>query len=142
MACSGHERTASAALASRSAGRSPSMTAVEWPSTSSSWNTSGAIMAQSVCPWQRSGSTCTFTFSPFTFSEKSLVPERTLPTPRPFCRPSQVEVVPLEVAAGIHAHLHAGNVAGLVGRQEQHHVADVHRLDVGDRHGLHLSLIH
>jgi hypothetical protein len=26
-------------------------TAVEWPSISSSWNTSGAIIEQSVCPW-------------------------------------------------------------------------------------------
>ena len=45
-------------------------------------------------------------------------------------------VVPLEVAAGVHAQLHAGDVAGLVGGQEQHGVADVDRLDVRDRHGL------
>src|ERR1700688_3800219 len=96
MACSGHERIASAALLSWPAGISPSM-AEEWPSTSSSWNTCGAIIAHRVCPWQRSGSTYTFTFSP------------------PRWLSSLVEVVPLEVSAGVHAHLHAGDVPGLVG---------------------------
>src|SRR6516164_4572334 len=124
MACSGHERTASATLASRSAGTSPSMMAVEWPSTSSSWKTSGAIMLQSVWPWHRSGSTCTFTSGfPSHWSERKRL---TL----------QVEVVPLQVSAGVHPQLHAGDVAGLVGGEEQHRVADVHWLDPRDRHGL------
>ena len=43
---------------------------------------------------------------------------------------SDVVVVPLEVAAGVDAQLHAGDVAGLVRRQPQHRVADVLGLDV------------
>src|SRR6266496_4588494 len=76
-------------------------------------------MAQSVWPWQRSGSTRTFMASS--------------------CRVglSAPEVVGLEVAAAIDAQLHAGDVARLVGGEEQHGVADVNRLDPGDRHGLH-----
>src|SRR5215469_17141873 len=56
IACSGQERTASATLSSWSTGTS-SLTGEECPSISSSWNTFGAIMLQSVCPWHFSGST-------------------------------------------------------------------------------------
>ena len=45
---------------------------------------------------------------------------------------SGVEVVPLEVAARVHAQLDPGDVAGLVGGQEQHRVADVRRVVVPD----------
>src|ERR1700729_178271 len=127
---------ASAALASRSAGTSPSI-ADEWPSTSSSVNRSGAIMAQSVCPWHRSGSTCTFTSGFLSlFSDHIRHVERARLTVVPSCFPSGVVVVPLEVTAGVHPQLHTGHVAGLVRGEEQHRVADVHRLDPGDVHRL------
>src|SRR5580698_7310540 len=90
---------------------------------SSSVNTSGAAMAQSVCPWHRSGSTYTFTsVSLLPHTERQLV--------------SLVVVVPLEVAAGVHPQLHPGDIARLVGGEEQHRVADVHGLDPRDRHRL------
>ena len=61
MACSGHERTASATPASWSAGT--------WPWTGEAVavhlveldHLAAVTMAHIVCPWQRSGSTCTFT---------------------------------------------------------------------------------
>src|SRR5271165_7697923 len=124
MACSGHERIASSALASWPAGTSPSM-AVECPSTSSRVKIAGAIMAQRVCPWHRSGSTCTFTCGFPSLSSQN----------GGGCL-SQVEVVPLEVAARVHPQLHAGDIARLVGGEEQHRVADVDRLNPRDRHGL------
>src|ERR1700722_4077269 len=130
IACSGHERIASAALASRSAGTSPSM-AEEWPSASSSVNRAGAIMAQSVCPWHRSGSTCTFTggFLP-SWSERVRL---TVAASR---FPSGVVVVPLEVPAGVHPQLHTGHVAGLVRREVKNRVADVDRLAQQNRPSL------
>jgi hypothetical protein len=60
MACSGQDRTASATMRSWSTGTS-SLTGWECPSISSSWNTFGAIIAHSVCPWHHPGSTRTFT---------------------------------------------------------------------------------
>src|ERR1700722_16185437 len=60
MACSGQECAASRTASCWSAATS-SETADAWPSMSSSSNDSGAIIEHSVCPWQRSGSTRTFT---------------------------------------------------------------------------------
>src|ERR1700730_8891764 len=79
---------------------------------------SGAIIEHSVCPWQRPESTKTFTL---------LV----LASPALF-----VLVVPLEVAARVHPHLQAGDVAGLVRRQPQHGIADVDGLDPRHLHRL------
>src|SRR3954452_6091283 len=114
MARSGQDLTAAVACDSNSAGTSSGI-AEEWPSMSSSSKSCGAFMAQSVWPWQRSWSTLTFTVSPV----------RLL-----------VEVVPLEVTAGVDPHLRAGHVARLVRGEEQDRVADVEDIDVADRHGL------
>src|SRR5262245_48704920 len=103
MACSGQECTASRTASSWSGGTT-SFTGDEVPSMSLSSKESGAIIEHNVCPWHRPASTKTFMAFP----------------PR-----SVVVVVPLEVAAGVHPDLHAGDVAGLIGRQPQHGVADV-----------------
>src|SRR5258708_22098804 len=101
MACSGHERIASATLVSWLAGISPSM-AEEWPSTSSSWNTCGAIIAHRVCPWQCSGSTYTFTFFLQEIQRQSSRTGACFDSPGKAGCSSFVEVVPLEVSAGVH----------------------------------------
>src|SRR5258708_17516482 len=62
MACSGHECAASRTCSCRSAGTT-SLVGDELPSMSLSWKESGAIIEHSVWPWQRSGSTHTFTVS-------------------------------------------------------------------------------
>src|SRR5579875_1805815 len=80
---------------------------------SSSTKESRAIMAHSVWPWQRSGSTRTFTVFPFL-----------------------AVVVPLQVAAGVDAQLHTGDVPRFVGGQPQHRVADVFGFDERNPHRL------
>src|ERR1700761_5899052 len=94
MACSGQECAASRTASSWSAATS-SETADAWPSMSSSSKDSGAIIEHSVCPWQRSGSTRTFT----TF--------------------------PLCVSATIDAEDLAGDVAGFLGYQKRARRRDV-----------------
>src|SRR5689334_19131663 len=104
IACSGHEWAASLTWSSWSPG-TISVTADAWPSTSSSWNESGAIIEHRVWPWQRCPSTETFT-STTSFA-------------------SDVVVVPLEITPAVNAHLHPGHVPRLLGGEEQDHVADV-----------------
>src|SRR5215475_5831462 len=113
MACSGHECTASRTASSWSGGTT-SFTGDDVPSMSLSSKESGAIIEHSVCPWHRPASTKTFMMFLF----------------------SAVVVVPLEVAAGVHPDLHAGDVAGFVRRQPQHGVADVDGLDPRHLHCL------
>src|SRR6201992_3706645 len=72
MACSGQEWAASRTASSKSAAAS-SETADAWPSMSSSSKGSGAIIEHSVCPWQRSGSTRTFTTFSSWFSSRIML---------------------------------------------------------------------
>src|SRR6476620_12435426 len=102
MACSGQECTASR-TASSWPGGTTSFTGDDVPSMSLSSKESGAIIEHSVWPWQRPESTKTFTL----------------------LLRSDVVVVPLEVAAAVHALLRASDVSGLIRRQEKDHVADV-----------------
>src|SRR5690606_39222403 len=97
MACSGHDWAASRTASSCSGGTT-SETGDDVPSMSLSSKDSGAIIAHSVWPWHRSESTLTF----------MNFPSRIRRSPRTVLggRGSDVVVVPLEVAAGVHPQLH------------------------------------